>query len=49
MKLWSKRALKRIAITFGLLVGTALVINGVLAWRAQHRLDAIVAKLRAAG
>jgi hypothetical protein len=49
VKLWSKRALKRIAITFGLLVGTALVINGVLAWRAQHRLDAIVAKLRAAG
>lgn len=49
MKFWSKRALKRITIALGLLVGMALVANGILAWRAQYRLDAIVAKIQAAG
>ncbi len=49
MKICSKRAIKRIAIGLGLLIGAALVVNGILAWRAQHRMDVIVAELRAAG
>ena len=45
----SKRLLKRIAIGFGLLVGLLLIVNGVLAWSAQRRLDQKIAELRAAG
>jgi hypothetical protein len=45
----SKRLFKRIAIGFGLLIGLAVVINGILAWEAQHRLDARIAEIRAAG
>jgi hypothetical protein len=33
----------------GLLLGLALVFNGILAWRTQHRLDSMLAELRAAG
>ncbi len=49
MKLCSKRALKRIAIGLGLLIGLALVVNGVLAWYAQYRWNQLVADLRAVG
>lgn len=45
----SKRLLKRIAIGFGLLVGLLLIVNGILAWSAQRRLDQKIAELRAAG
>jgi hypothetical protein len=45
----SKRLIKRIAIGFGLLLGLLLIINSVLAWSAQRRLDQKIAELRAAG
>jgi hypothetical protein len=45
----SKRLLKRIAIGFALVIGLLLVINGILAWIAQHRLDQRIAEIRAAG
>jgi hypothetical protein len=45
----SKRLLKRIAIGFGIALGLLLIVNGVLAWMAQHRLDQKIAELRAAG
>ncbi len=45
----SKRLVKRIAIGFGLVIGLLLVINGILAWIARHRLDQKIAELRAAG
>jgi hypothetical protein len=44
-----KRLIKRIAIGFGIVIGLLLVVNGVLAWMAQHRLDRKIAELRAAG
>jgi hypothetical protein len=44
-----KRLLKRIAIGFGIVLGLLLVVNGVLAWIAQHRLDKKIAELRTAG
>ena len=49
MKIVTKRALKRIAIGLGLLIGLALLVNGVFAWWAQHRLDTIIAQIKVAG
>jgi hypothetical protein len=40
---------KRIAIGFGIVLGLLLIVNGVLAWMAQHRFDQLIAKLRDAG
>ncbi len=45
----SKRLIKRVAIGFGIVVGLLLIVNGVLAWMAQRRLDKKIAELRAAG
>jgi hypothetical protein len=45
----AKRFLKRIAIGFGIVLGMLLIINGVLAWKAQRRLDQLIAELLAAG
>jgi hypothetical protein len=36
------------AISFGLVVGLLMIVNGVLAWSAQHRLDGRIAELREA-
>ena len=44
-----KRILKRTAIGVGLLIGLLLTVNGVLAWRAQHRLESRLGELRALG
>jgi len=44
-----KRVFKRAAIGFALIAAVLLIINGVLAWRAQSRWDAKLAVLRAAG
>src|SRR6266567_1125936 len=45
----SKRLFKRIAIGFGLLIGLAVVVNGIVAGAAQHRLNARIAEIRAVG
>lgn len=45
----SKRTIKRIAIGFGLAIGLLLVVNGVLAWMAQGRLNATITSIKAAG
>jgi hypothetical protein len=44
----SKRLIKRIAISFGLVVGLLMIVNGVLAWSAQNRFDRRIAELREA-
>lgn len=49
MKFVTKRAVKRIAIGMGLLIGLALLVNGILAWWTQHRFEAIIAQIKAAG
>ncbi len=45
----NSRRFKRLVIGIGVFVGIALVVNGILAWSAQHRLDQRIAELRAAG
>jgi len=45
----SKRVLKRIGIGFGILIGVLLIVNGILAWSARHRLEQKIAELRAEG
>lgn len=49
MKLFSKRAFKRIAIGIGFAVGGLLALNGVLAWHASQRFESNIATIRAAG
>ena len=49
MKFVTKRAAKRIAIGLGLLIGLPLLVNGVFAWQARHRLNSMVAEIKAAG
>jgi hypothetical protein len=49
MQIVSRRGLKRIVIGLLMLVGGLLVVNGVLAWRAQQRLSSRLAAIRAAG
>lgn len=45
----TKRGWKRLGIGLALLVAVALVINGLLAWRAEWRLRSRLAAIRAAG
>lgn len=45
----SKRLLKRVALGFGIVIGILLIVNGILAWTARHRLDNTIAEFRAAG
>jgi hypothetical protein len=50
MKLWpTMRSWKRLAIGLAVLVGLALILNGVFAWRAEWRLNSRLAAIRAAG
>jgi hypothetical protein len=43
------RFLKRTAIALGLVVAIALIVNAFMAWRAERRLQAALASIRAAG
>jgi hypothetical protein len=45
----SKRLIKRIAIGIGVAIGLLLIVNGILAWTAQRRLDQKIAELRDSG
>jgi hypothetical protein len=50
MRLWpTKRRWKRLGIGLAILVAVALIINGLLAWRAEWRLSGRLAAIRAAG
>jgi hypothetical protein len=50
MRIWpTKRAWKRWAIGLAALVAVALILNGVLAWRAEWLLNSRLAAIRAAG
>jgi hypothetical protein len=45
----SKRFWKRLAIGFCLVAAVLLIVNGVLAWRAEHRLQQRISLIRAEG
>ena len=50
MRIWpTKRWWKRIAIGAAIVVALALIANGVMAWWTEHRLQARIAAIRAAG
>ena len=49
MKLYSKRAFKRILIGLAILIGAAVMVDGALAWQSQRRLTSKIAELHAAG
>jgi hypothetical protein len=50
MRIWpTKRGWKRIGIGLTMLAAVGLVVNGVLAWRAELRLQSRLASVRAAG
>jgi hypothetical protein len=50
MRIWhTKRGWKRIGIGLSLLAAVGLVLNGILAWRAEWRLQSRLAAIRAAG
>ena len=49
MQVVSRRGVKRIVIGLLMLFGVLLVVNGVLAWHAQRRLNSKLAEIRAAG
>lgn len=50
MRIWpTKRGWKRIGIGLALLAAVGLVVNGILAWRAEWRLQSRLAAIRAAG
>jgi hypothetical protein len=50
MRIWpTKRGWKRIGIGLALFVAVLLVLNGFMAWRAEWRLQARLAEIRAAG
>ena len=50
MSIWlTTRRWKRIAIGLAILVAIVLIVNGVLAWRAEWQLSSRLAKIRAAG
>jgi hypothetical protein len=50
MRIWpTKRGWKRIGIGLALLAAVGLVLNGILAWRAEWRLRSRLAAIRAAG
>src|SRR3954465_3322350 len=50
MRIWpTKRWWKRIGIGFLILVTIALAANGFMAWLTEHRLQARIAAIRAAG
>jgi hypothetical protein len=50
MRIWpTKRFWKRLAIGAAILVALALIANGLMAWRVDHRLQTLIAAIRVAG